>query len=183
MVKYNVINTLTAYVFMARYFNGEYQDFAREACSCMSNLSLCLKMNHNFEDFATAVESVHCQIISVSFLYLKLFFFLIICLQNNSWIHADQENIEGMREDIHKVLKGPHRSEVKYYIFAALSDIHKLIDIAISDCAMKKDKTFALRFPDSSFPTVLLDTKHKLKVHQKKIEYFLSYVKDCWQHV
>lgn len=62
---YNLINILAAYVFMARYFNGDYYDFAREAASCVISLSLCLKDNENLPDYETAVKSVEQEIVNV----------------------------------------------------------------------------------------------------------------------
>jgi hypothetical protein len=57
-VKYNLVNVLAAYAFATRYFNGEYYDFYKEVVSCVVALSLCLKVNQNFEDFETALKSV-----------------------------------------------------------------------------------------------------------------------------
>lgn len=58
-------------MFTARYFNGDYFDFAKEAVSSVITLSLCLKSNENFPDFETAVKSVEQEIINVSDLFLK----------------------------------------------------------------------------------------------------------------
>lgn len=75
---------MAAYVFTAKYFNGDYFDFAKEAASCVITLSLCLKKNENFPDFETAVKSVEQEIINVSdLLFFKkktVFMFLFFSL-------------------------------------------------------------------------------------------------------
>lgn len=50
---------------MARYFNGDYYDFAREAVSCVISLSLCLRNNENYHDFETSFKSVELEIVNV----------------------------------------------------------------------------------------------------------------------
>lgn len=49
-----------------RYFNGECHDFAQEAVSCITTLSLTLKNAQNFEDYHMAVKSVEQECANVS---------------------------------------------------------------------------------------------------------------------
>ncbi|KAJ8934953.1 hypothetical protein NQ314_013083 [Rhamnusium bicolor] len=71
-VKYNLFNIISSYVFTTRYFNGEHFDFAREAVSCITSLSLTLKAAQNFEDFETAVKSVEQECFNVSNIYIPI---------------------------------------------------------------------------------------------------------------
>lgn len=147
---------------MTRYFNGDHFDFPKEAVSCLSHISLNLKSNTNFEDFALAVESVHHEIL------------------DNIWIPTDEENIKLLREDICLVLKGPGKSDRKFYIFSALSDLYRLIELAVNDNS-KKLENFNKKFPESQFPAMIIESKEKMKLHIKKLDYFLSYVKYKWE--
>ncbi|XP_023013558.2 zinc finger HIT domain-containing protein 2 [Leptinotarsa decemlineata] len=161
-VKYNLINIIAAYAFTARYFNGEHFDFSKEAVSCMVNISLTLKSSQNFEDFETAVKSVEQECI------------------NSDWIVSDSENILTMRDDLEKIINGPKKSDSKYYLLCALSDILHLLEKAVKPTEASNSKVFTKQFPNDHFPDVKLEDAKSIKSHSKKIEYFLSYAKDCF---
>ncbi|KAG5860872.1 hypothetical protein JTB14_006490, partial [Gonioctena quinquepunctata] len=73
-------------------------------------ISLALKVAQNFDDFETSVKSVEQECI------------------NSDWIVSDSENILTMREDLEKILKGPKKSDSKFYIICALSDFVHLVN-------------------------------------------------------
>ncbi|RZC36976.1 MTP18 domain containing protein [Asbolus verrucosus] len=157
-VKYNLINVIAAYAFATRYFNGEHYDFCKEVVSCVVTISLCLKVNQNFEDFETAVKSVEFQ-----------------CIESD-WIVADTENFKTLREDLDKIVKGPELCEKKFYILCALSDLYKLLNSALTKKEQKS--SFSKVFPNDHFPEVKLESKNKIKSCIRKVEYLLSFAKD-----
>lgn len=162
-VKYNLINLLCAYTFTARYFNGEYFDFANEAVACIASVSLALKKGQNFEDYETAVKSVEQECI------------------NSEWIITDSENLDLMRDDLAKILKGPNLQEKNFYVLCVLTDFQNLLKL----CQKPKEQTasgeFSKQFPNDRFPQVQYETKEKIKKYLKKTDYFLSYAKDVLQ--
>ncbi|XP_072382109.1 zinc finger HIT domain-containing protein 2 [Diabrotica undecimpunctata] len=163
-VKYNLINILTGYAFTTRYFNGEHFEFPHQAVSCIVTISLTMKVGQVFEDFETAVKSVEQECI------------------NSDWIMTDSENIEIMRQDIERILKGPKKSEPKFYILCALSDINHLLNNSLKETNdAKTSDGFSKLFPNHHFPSVKLEQPDKIKTHIKKIDYFLSYTNDLFE--
>ncbi|KAF7287689.1 zinc finger HIT domain-containing protein 2 [Rhynchophorus ferrugineus] len=161
-VKYNLINILCAYAFTARYFNGEHSDFAHEAVACISTVSLALKKGHNFEDSETSIKSVEQECI------------------NCDWILTDSENLDLMRDDISKILKGPNVQEKNFYILCALTDLQNLFKQAQQKPNNLKQNEFGFskQFPNEFFPHVQHESVENVKKYLKKTEYFLSYAKD-----
>lgn len=82
-----------------------------------------------------------------------------------------------MKEDLGRLLKGPNPTEYKFYITCALSDLNCLLNKA-STPVIESNGNFAKKYPNEHFPSVKLESPSKIKNHTRKIEYFLSYVKD-----
>lgn len=80
-----------------------------------------------------------------------------------------------MREDLNKILKGPDRTAKNFYIMSALSDLRKLMRIACKTSETPKTQ-FSKQFPES---TVAPIEKEKIKNCIKKLDYYLSFTKDC----
>lgn len=55
-IKFNIINILASYVFIARYFNGEIEPM--EGVHCLLEICANLNTNANFDDPQVAIESV-----------------------------------------------------------------------------------------------------------------------------
>lgn len=92
---------------------------------------------------------------------------------------ADSENLSTMRTDLDRILKGPEKTERKFYILAALSDVSKLFKAACSANQETKSQTqFSKNFPE---PAVVLVGKEKIKKSLKKVDYYLSFTKDYMQ--
>ncbi|KAF5286586.1 hypothetical protein FQA39_LY16269 [Lamprigera yunnana] len=155
-VQYNLINIISAYVFTARYFNGDCYDFIEEAVGCISYLSLCLKENVNFESFCDAVQSVEERSLK------------------NDWITVDAENVNTMKEDVSMILDDSNVMR-KHYILSALSDIHKLLLTILNNNVRNGNNLFQ----NGPFYKV---TKTDVKVYLKKIEYFLSFTLYFYKH-
>lgn len=86
-----------------------------------------------------------------------------------------------MKQDVNLILNGPHTCDKKFYILCALSDLHSLMKQCLTDETCDKTSSgFAKAFPDvSQFSDVTFEKKSKLRLHMKKLEYYLSYAKDC----
>lgn len=81
-----------------------------------------------------------------------------------------------MREDLDKVLKGPEKTERKFYIFAALSDLTRLFKAACKkEQQTNTQNEFSRQFPESEVAVV---EKEKIKSCLRKLDYYLSFTKD-----
>nr|CAH7714114.1 unnamed protein product [Callosobruchus chinensis] len=159
-VKYNLVNILCAYAFTAKFFYGDVEDFAAEAVAYIVTISLTLKRAQNFDNFDMAVKSVEQECI------------------NNDWIVCDSENLQGMREDLDLILRGPNKFDRNYYVLSALSDLHELMKKALEPSTETDDGAFSKIFPNSHFPSVKRETPENIaKNYIKKVEYYLSYSK------
>lgn len=159
-IQYDLINILGGYVFMARYFNGEYEDFTKEAVACISEISLSLKSCQNFADQDFACKSLEHQ----------------ICLSD--WIQMDTENLKNMEDDLQKILRGPSVFEPKFYILCALSDLLGLLNKSME---VKEEDNFSKTFAREQFPSVKLVPQKTVKAYVKRIEFFLSYAKHIFE--
>lgn len=77
-----------------------------------------------------------------------------------------------------KILTGPNSVEKTFYILCALSDLHKLLSLA-----MHKKETkcsFSKAFPNDQFPDVKLESRNKIKNSIKKVDYLLAFAKDLF---
>ncbi|KAF2882490.1 hypothetical protein ILUMI_23715 [Ignelater luminosus] len=146
-VRHNLINILSAYAVVSRYFNGCHFEFLDEAVNYIILLSLNLKDNLNFEDADSAIGSVQQECIKV--------------LQ----ISPDTENMEYIKEDTDHILQGPNVTDKNYYLLCGLSEVHNLLS------GFLKKKSLISRHTKSDHLQ-----RVKMKLYLKKIEYFLSYV-------
>lgn len=147
-VKYNLINILSAYSYMQRYFLGDNRSFQQEACSCLCNLSGSLRQNNEFVDLETAVKAIFIEGMSNQF-------------------EVDPEMEPRVVEDVKIILQ--ERSSV----LACLSDILSLFKNVEKGPKMKDGK-FSKRFQDDFVPETI-DKTYRSKII-KRIEYFLAYV-------
>lgn len=87
-----------------------------------------------------------------------------------------------MKEDVNRLLKGPNPTYPNFYILCALSDLNSLLSKASSP-VHESNGNFAKKYPNEHFPSIQLESPTKIKNHTKKIEYFLSYVKDHYKYM
>lgn len=81
-----------------------------------------------------------------------------------------------MREDLDKILKGPEKTNRKFYIFSALSDLTRLFKAACKkEQQTSAQSEFSRQFPESEVAVV---EKEKIKNCTKKLDYYLSFTKD-----
>lgn len=80
-----------------------------------------------------------------------------------------------MRKDLDTILKGPEKSEKKYYILAALSDLKQLLKTE-QKIKSQTQSDFSKQFPESE---IALVNKQKIKNCLRKLDYYLSFTKDC----
>lgn len=164
----NMINVIAAYVFTFRYFNGDFEGVFCEAANCLISISGYLKSNTVYESEKMAIESVSHE-----------------CPLEN--LPAGKESSFLVRHDVTRLVLGPpdfSMKYLKYYIQAALSDVHRIFSRAKDDYTpgpsmskKKKKGPFSSNFSDDVGELKYLSTS-SLKIHLKKIEYMLAFVRD-----
>ncbi|KAJ8923343.1 hypothetical protein NQ315_001901 [Exocentrus adspersus] len=164
-VKYNLVNIISAYAFTTRYFNGEHLNFAKEATSSITSLSLTLRTSENFMDFETAVKSVQQECI------------------NSSWIIAGEESFKTLKDDVYKIFEGLKKSDNKFYLLCALSDLHNLFVESLQPLRCDNNSEFHKKFPKHHFSHVNMTRRSDIKKCIKKIEYYLSFTKCCYDNL
>lgn len=168
-IKSNITNVLASYVFVMRYFNGEIDPI--EGAIYLLTVCATLDSNANFDDPATAVESVAQK-----------------CIQSDL-IETDQVSLDVMKYDTFLILQGPSEDSQTYYCKAALSHTHKIFLDARSrekngikcvksdeDKSGNVSKEFSKKFPEHKTEHLPNFDSGKVKKCLKKIEYYLSFV-------
>ncbi|XP_077296862.1 zinc finger HIT domain-containing protein 2 isoform X2 [Arctopsyche grandis] len=164
-VKYNIVNVLSSYIYMTRLFNGDHYDLGHEAISCFILLSGNLNKGTNFENIDTALEAV----IQESF--------------TNEAFACSKTDKDQIKYDLKRVLHGPEECNKIFYIQCALSDVLSLLinfkKSASTKVTKKMDKTnnFTHKFSwNGEIQNPIPKEKYKQTV--KKIEYYLSFIKN-----
>ncbi|XP_068623885.1 zinc finger HIT domain-containing protein 2 [Battus philenor] len=167
-ITFNIANILASYAFTMRYFNGEI-DVKETVCHI---LDICtnLNMNTNFDELATAIESVAQK-----------------CLQSEL-IETDEVSLDVMRHDTFLILKGPSENNKSYYCKAALSDLIGIFSQAKSQAknSVKYEKElsnnkgmFSKKFPQNNGEYLPNLDISKIKKIIKKLEFYLSFIENC----
>lgn len=172
-VAYNLINILAAYAATVRFFMGEHLTNSYEAVNYLMAICTNLSSNANFEDQASAIESIRLEAIS-------------------GGLSMDSEDVMRMKSDVDAIFEGPDPTEVtNVFALAMLSDLRQLL---LSAKAQKKPtgkpfvsvtirsehkegSDFARRFADHKLVECFRLDKSKIAALVKKIEYYLAYVK------
>ncbi|XP_050714273.1 uncharacterized protein LOC126997311 isoform X3 [Eriocheir sinensis] len=164
---YNILNVLAAYAWTVRLFNGDHQESSQDATEAILTLSPVLASNANYQEAAVAVESPKME------------------AQNHLWLQESEEFASTVRRDVWKILQGPTPSNKTFYIQAALSEIHVLLNTCKTSLAKKKKSAgprkgmFSSAFPEGSTQVELKITSLLLvKSVIKKIEFLLSYAQE-----
>lgn len=172
-VTFNLINILAAYSTTVRFFLGEYMSNSYEAVNYLMAICTNLNGNANFEDQATAIESIRLEAIS-------------------GGLSMDSEDVLRMKNDIDSLFEGPDPSNISnIFTLAALSDLRQLLINAKAEkkptgkpfvsvtirSEHKEGSDFARRFADHKLVECFRLDKSKIAALVKKIEYYLSYVK------
>lgn len=160
---FNLINVLAAYTFTCRHFNGEAEQNAGDAASCMMQLSDNLSANANFNDRDTAVKAVVMNAVNI--------------------MKSSPEDTGLIASDVQNILSS------KEFVLYALSGAHHILNHAKTQLKISKNiktnrstskQSFSSRFPDvstSASPSEFVLTKTNLHAAMKKLEYFMSWVK------
>ncbi|XP_004929080.3 zinc finger HIT domain-containing protein 2 [Bombyx mori] len=161
-VKFNIINILSSYAFIMRYFNGEIDPVE----AIVHLLSICgnLESNANYDDPAIALEAVAQK-----------------CLQNEL-VQTDKRSTEVMKHDTYLILQGPNDDKKSFYCKAALSHLFEIFTDAKSAlkhtkiAETKKKTEFSKKFPEQKIYHLPKLDVGKVKMSMKKIEYYLSFL-------
>ncbi|XP_008485572.2 zinc finger HIT domain-containing protein 2-like, partial [Diaphorina citri] len=73
-IEFNMVNTIAAYTFTSRHYNGEPEHSAKESGSCLMQLSDNLNHNTNFSEADLAVQAVVLNAVNVRPTYHTFFF-------------------------------------------------------------------------------------------------------------
>lgn len=68
-VRYNIINVIYAYAYVANYYNGDYSNCPLEATVVFLDLSENMKANKIYEDAQSAIASVTHNVVNVGVFY------------------------------------------------------------------------------------------------------------------
>ncbi|XP_049813169.1 zinc finger HIT domain-containing protein 2 [Schistocerca nitens] len=156
-VKWNIINVLAAYCYVARYFNGDHKEQPLQAACLLERLSGVLRANFSYKSTEIAVDAVVQDILS--------------CFGHTE---------ETIYDDVMKVLRGPEESRPYFYVQAGLSDIHQLFTLAYKikkSGSKRKTGEFSKCFKESLYDGHDI-TKEQLFLLKKKVEYFLAWVNE-----
>ncbi|XP_068201387.1 zinc finger HIT domain-containing protein 2 [Palaemon carinicauda] len=169
-IPFNILNVLTSYAWMVRLFNGDHEESSLDATEALLTLSTVLSANANFEEAAIAVESPRME------------------AQHHSWLMESEEFGIAVKNDVKKILQGPCKSDQMFYLKAAFSDIHAILNTSKASLSKKKKSTdgarerkglFASAFAEANQHIALkIATLQTVKLSIKKIEFFLSYCKE-----
>jgi len=173
----NILNVLTAYAWIVRLFNGDHHDSCMDAAEALLTLSTVLSANANFEEATIAVETPK------------------MLTQNHLWLMESEEFAASVKDDVRIMLQGPSNSiniteasnNPTYYICAALSDIHHLLNTCKISLSRKK-RTGSGRKGPSLFTSAFAEANQHIelkitclesvKAALHKVEFFLSFIKE-----
>lgn len=163
-VEFNVINVIYAYAYIANYYNGDYLNCPIEATIVFLDLSDNMKLNTVFENPESAIASTVHNII------------------NCNWLPQDEQTLLVYKEAGNKILQGPNEKNEYLYIAIALSEIHRLLIMTIEEISKNKnkigDKEFIKKFAQRYNVNSIDLSKKQLRLHCKKLEYYISWTKN-----
>ncbi|KAK7081140.1 hypothetical protein SK128_007090 [Halocaridina rubra] len=174
-IPFNILNVITSYAWMVRLFNGDHEESSLDATEALLSLSTVLAANANFEDASMAVESPRME------------------AQNHLWLMESEEFASTVKSDAKKILIGPTAADQTFYIRAALSDIHAVLNTSKTSLSRKKKAPhnagyrkglFTGSFPEATqYVEQKLTSLQSVKLCLKKVEYLLSYIKEYSSHL
>lgn len=92
---------------------------------------------------------------------------------------SDEDTLETLRDSVQLIIQGPEEDNKMYFVQAALSDLHTLLEEAKIELVSKKD-TPKDQFPRKFAQSTLLAERTKVSERKlflclKKLEYYLSW--------
>lgn len=159
-LRYNIINVIYSYAYMALYYNGDYLNCAEEATKVFLVLCNTIRCNEVFENVESAVVSVTENIIETD------------------WLPKDEQMMLIFREAGNMILQGPEERAKSLYSSAAVSELHRVFNTARAEISAHKNNSreFSSRFSHCSGSNLNL-SKKTLLLYCKKLEYYLSWLK------
>ncbi|XP_023242358.1 zinc finger HIT domain-containing protein 2-like [Centruroides sculpturatus] len=145
-IKYNLVNVVYSYVYVAKKYNGDYCDFPAETVGAILYLSPVLYTNANFNNVSEAVQ----------YCIQKL------CIGNGDFFLVREAAVE-LLKDVSSIFESIDPCVPEKSVINSLSDVIKLF---------REVKKCSGHFKNKS--KVLIE-KEKLKKSIKKLEYFISW--------
>lgn len=200
-VPYNLMNLLGAYTIMLRYFNGDYLSQLNEACNYLISSCSNLKLNANFEDQLMAIERIAYDLRNEGFTINSTNIqqikddinSIINCTESNTnksnvYTLAALSDIYNLLQLVKNNLKIINKQKPTINITTKSSPSSSLLGIGTTEKKVVStinntlkycsDDEFTKRFVDPQILNYNNYDKTKLTSYIKKIEYYLSYVKE-----
>ncbi|XP_012148138.2 zinc finger HIT domain-containing protein 2 [Megachile rotundata] len=164
-INFNITNVIYAYAYITNYYNGDYLSCPIETTIVFLDLCDNIKMNKIYETSESAIASVVQNII------------------NCTWLPHDDQILSAFQEAGNLIMQGPDSRNKYLYIAVALSELHRLLMAtkeAISKNTNKaENKEFSKKFAQRYNIDNVNLSKKALLLHCKKLEYYLSWTKNC----
>ena len=164
-VRYNIINVVYAYAYVANYYNGDYSNCPLEAAVVFLDLSENMKANKVYKDAQSAIASVTHNVV------------------NCDWLPQDEHTLSAFKEAGDSIMEGPEQKNKYFYIAIALSELHRLLAAAKEEISKHKNKPERKEFSEKFLQRYNMDYTHiskkSLLLYGKKLEYYLSWIKSC----
>ncbi|KAJ8686805.1 hypothetical protein QAD02_022599 [Eretmocerus hayati] len=162
-MRFGIINVIYAYAHCVLFFHGDHHSSPESAMRIFLNLCETLLANKIFRTVDEALQSV------------------IIHIADCGMFSKDQESILRTKEAGDAILKGPDEENRSYYVLAALSDLHQLINEAKEKMHAPKVSTsnnaFLSTFDCKINTRPIEMNKKSLSLISKKIEFYIAWMK------
>ncbi|VVC42257.1 Zinc finger, HIT-type [Cinara cedri] len=163
-IQWNLVNIITPYVFLIRYYNGKHKSYLSEFINGLYSLSSNLSVNQNFDSYDTALKSVELSIQEHDMFKGFIGFSLI-------------------NDDLETIFSNGLDSNCNYNIKLVLSDMHNLMNKYKNEkkkFVSKKTEQgeFNRKFPDPEASYFTHVDVKKIRLLLKKIEYYFSWVNE-----
>ncbi|XP_017299546.1 zinc finger HIT domain-containing protein 2-like isoform X2 [Diaphorina citri] len=164
-IEFNMVNTIAAYTFTSRHYNGEPEHSAKESGSCLMQLSDNLNHNANFSEADLAVQAVVLNAVNI----------MKSSAEDTSLIKSDTKDITISKQFVLYALSGAFNILTQAKTELKCHKKHS----ATSGGDKSAKKSFSTRFPESSAASASVDfvlTKTSLTAALKKLEFYMSWV-------
>ncbi|KAL1461897.1 hypothetical protein WDU94_013760 [Cyamophila willieti] len=165
-IEFNMANAVAAFTFTSRHYNGEPQNNATEAATCLMQLSDSLNHNSNFTSTELAVQAVSLHAVNI----------MKSSPEDTSLIASDVNDILNSKQFVLYALSG-----ATHILSGAKTELKSNKKQIVKPATDKNSKQlFSVRFPQSTASSVsnteFVLTKSSLNGASKKLEFYMSWV-------
>ncbi|KAK2579232.1 hypothetical protein KPH14_008201 [Odynerus spinipes] len=161
-IRFNIMNVIYAYTYIALYYNGDYLNCAEEAANTF--LSICENMKENkiFDNEEDALESV------------------VQNIKQNEHLSKDVETLSAFAEAGNSILRNPSKMQGTIHTCAALSELWRLLSEAQKEMTVnkhKKEKQLSTKHIQHNKKQNICLSKKIIFACLKKLEFYISWLK------